>query len=161
MGKYEYNKQEIPEYLKYQNDDSESSEISGFKKSIMSKKEDQMLKQNNEINANNTTRNLAATNPMKRQNSGQSSNRISVRGSGKLRKPKENTENMPIYSKTKSKKIYNDDISETKSKKSKKSNNNDNNYINNSNHKYSAQKSLKKDSNKKEHKNNQQQEKEN
>ena len=122
----------------------------------MSKKEDQMLKQNNEINANNTTRNLAATNPMKRQNSGQSSNRISVRGSGKLRKPKENTENMSIYSKTKSKKIYNDDISETKSKKSKKSNN-----INNSNHKYSAQKSLKKDSNKKEHKNNQQQEKEN
>ena len=63
-----------------------------------------MLKQNNEINANNTTRNLAATNPMKRQNSGQSSNRISVRGSGKLRKPKENTENMSIYSKTKSKK---------------------------------------------------------
>ena len=101
MGKYEYNKQEIQEYLKYYSDDSESSEISGFKKSIMSKKEDQMLKQNNEINANNTTRNLAATNPMKRQNSG---NRISVRGSGKLRKPKESTENMPIYSKTKSKK---------------------------------------------------------
>ena len=159
MGKYEYNKQEIQEYLKYHSDDSESSEISGFKKSIMSKKEDQMLKQNNEINANNTTRNLAATNPMKRQNSGQSSNHISVRGSGKLRKPKENTENMPIYSKTKSKKVYNDNINETKSKKSKKSN--DNNNINNSNHKYSAQKSLKKDSNKKEHKNNQQQEKEN
>ena len=120
MGKYEYNKQEIPEYLKYHSDDSESSEISGFKKSIMSKKEDQMLKQNNEINANNTTRNLAATNPMKKQNSGQSSNHISVRGSGKLRKPKENTQNMPIYSKTKSKKIYNDDISETKSKKTRK-----------------------------------------
>ena len=37
-GKYEYNKQEIPENLKYHSDESDSSEVSGTKKSIMSRK---------------------------------------------------------------------------------------------------------------------------
>ena len=150
MGKYEYNKQEIPEYLKYHSDDSESSEISGFKKSIMSKKEDQMLKQNNEINFNNTTRNLPAPNPIKRQNSDKSSNRISVKGAQKLRKSKENLENISIYSKNK--KINNDEISETKSKKIN-NNDNENNNNNNSKNKFSDSKYLKNDSNKKDNKN--------
>ena len=148
MGKYEYNKQEIPEYLKYHSDDSDSSEISGLKKSIISKKED-LQQNNNDVNINNTSRNMPS---VKRQTSDKSSDRLSIKNN-KMRKSKE-TDNDTTSSKNKNKnsnknsntnsfknsykksntssnknsnsKKYNEENNntDTKSKKSKKINNN-------------------------------------
>ena len=80
-GKYEYNKQEIPENLKYHSDESDSSEMSGMKKSILSKKADNSLNNNNDINNKNI-------NSYKRQISDINSDRQSA----KLRKSKKSRE---------------------------------------------------------------------
>ena len=74
-GKYEYNKQEIPENLKYHSDESDSSEVSGMKKSIISRKTDK------NIGDNDQDKNI---NSYKRQ----ISDRNSERQSGKMRKSK-------------------------------------------------------------------------
>ena len=83
-GKYEYNKQEIPENLKYHSDESDSSEISGMKKSNLTKKVD---KNNNDNKENNDIENKNK-NSYKRQ----ISDRNSDRQSGKLKKSKKNKE---------------------------------------------------------------------
>ena len=81
-GKYEYNKQEIPENLKYHSDESDSSEISGMRKSMKSKKTD------NTLNNNNNDINNKNVNSYKRQISDVNSDRQSA----KLRKSKKSKE---------------------------------------------------------------------
>ena len=87
-GKYEYNKQEIPENLKYHSDESDSSEESGMKKSIISKKTDKILNDNNNDLEN------------KKRNSfkKQISDRNSERQSGKLRKSKKSKDGASLAS---------------------------------------------------------------
>ena len=75
-GKYEYNKQEIPENLKYHSDESDSSEVSGMKKSIISRKTDKNMGGDNDQDKN--------INSYKRQ----ISDRNSERQSGKMRRSK-------------------------------------------------------------------------
>ena len=48
--KFQYTKQYIPDNLKYHSDDSDGSEISGSRKSKISKKKDELFKDNNEKN---------------------------------------------------------------------------------------------------------------
>ena len=79
-GKYEYNKQEIPESLKYHSDESDSSQASGMKKSIISKKAGKALN-NNEIDNKNLI-------PFKMQ----ISDRINENQAEKLRKSKKSKE---------------------------------------------------------------------
>ena len=89
-GKYEYNKQEIPENLKYHSDESDSSEMSGVKKSIVSKKTDKVLNDNNDTDNKNI-------NSYKKQISDRNSERES-----KLRKSKKIKESSSINSRKKS-----------------------------------------------------------
>ena len=89
-GKYEYNKQEIPENLKYHSDESDSSEMSGVKKSIVSKKTDKVLNDNNDIDNKNI-------NSYKKQISDRNSERES-----KLKKSKKIKESSSINSRKKS-----------------------------------------------------------
>ena len=85
-GKYEYNKQEIPENLKYHSDESDSSEVSGMKKSIISKKADKNLNDKNDLDNKNL-------NSFKRQISDRNE-----RQSGKLRKSKKSKDGSSIAS---------------------------------------------------------------
>ena len=73
-GKYEYNKQEIPENLKYHSDESDSSEVSGTKKSIISRKA---------IKTNNNEKENQKINTHKKQITEINSERTS----GKIKKP--------------------------------------------------------------------------
>ena len=90
-GKYEYNKQEIPENLKYHSDESDSSEVSGMKKSNMSKKAD---KNNNNDNKDNNDTDSKNINSYKRQ----ISDRNSDRQSGKIKKSKKSKEGSGLVS---------------------------------------------------------------
>ena len=93
-GKYEYNKQEIPENLKYHSDDSDSSEISELRKS----KKLEKLKMNN--NMNNTNNDKASNNrqitpkiSVKRQNSGVSKKDLSIKNKKNIKEINNNQKN--------------------------------------------------------------------
>ena len=73
-GKYEYNKQDIPENLKYHSDESDSSDVSGTKKSIISRKV---------IKTNNNEKENQKINTHKKQITEINSERTS----GKIKKP--------------------------------------------------------------------------
>ena len=68
-GKYEYNKQEIPENLKYHSDESDSSQGSGTKKSTLTKKNVKTINDNNDIIEGKNSQNIKTQLNTERQTS--------------------------------------------------------------------------------------------
>ena len=66
--KFQYTKQEIPDNLKYHSDDSDSSEVSGLRKSKISKKNNELFREKNKENEIKTTNKKSNRNSIKKDN---------------------------------------------------------------------------------------------
>ena len=100
-GKYEYNKQEIPENLKYHSDESESSHVSNAKRP---KKVDKLSRQNNELDSKHTHNINLNLNQLSERNNERQSSKIN-----KSKKTKEGYNITSISSRKKSLNINNNE----------------------------------------------------
>ena len=73
--KFQYTKQDIPDNLKYHSDDSDSSEVSGLRKSKISKKNNDLFKEKNKENELKTTIKKSNRNSINNDNNNENENK--------------------------------------------------------------------------------------